>query len=97
MGLGSWRKRMGAEMGTEEERAWRNIWNGVRELEEEDAAWRTPEKEVSRMTECKLNHVIGYKDGGGDKTLTDQKGEGGMRIGVNFSIFNIFQNQQNNI
>jgi hypothetical protein len=27
---------MGAEMGTEEERAWRNIWNGVRELEEED-------------------------------------------------------------
>ena len=28
----------GAEMGTEEERAWRNIWNGVRKLEEEDAA-----------------------------------------------------------
>ena len=62
----------GTEMGTEEERAWRN---GVRELEEEDAAWRTPEKEVSRMTASKLNHVLGYKDDGGDKTLTDQEGE----------------------
>ena len=66
----------GAEMGTEEERAWRNIWNGVRELEEEDAAWRTPEKEVSRMKESKLNHVLGYKDGGGDKTLANKMGVG---------------------
>ena len=62
-------------MGKEEERAWRNILNGVRVLEEEDGAWRTPEKEVSRMTESKLNHVLGYKDGGDDKTMTDQEGE----------------------
>jgi hypothetical protein len=34
------------------------------------------------MKESKLNHVLGYKDGGGDKTSTDQGGGGGMRIGV---------------
>ena len=66
-------------MGTEEETAWRNILDGVKELEEEDGAWRTPEKEVARMSESRLNYVLGGKD---DKTMTDREGDGGIGIGV---------------
>ena len=46
-------------------------------MEEEDAAWRTPEKEVSRMRESKLNQVLGYNKDRGEG--------GGMRIGVSES------------
>ena len=69
----------GSEMGAEEETAWRNILDGVKELEEEDGAWRTPEKEVARMSESRLKYVLGGKDG---KTMTDREGDGGIGIGV---------------
>ena len=34
------------------------------------------------MTESRLNHVLGYRDGEDDKTMTDQRGDGGGMIGV---------------
>ena len=76
-----------AEIGTEEVMAWRNLWNGVKELEEEDAAWRTPEKEVTKMRESKLNHVMGCdKDRGNRKreteSLTRRGGTGADRQSV---------------